>query len=83
MKLLAPPNTKLSWREIQKAQKAATKMEEEGGGTPKVVDVLQRQHNERQEEVGKALGDWRESLKRKDMVRKKRELTTQASFKAA
>eukprot|EP00904_Undaria_pinnatifida_P004296 jgi/Undpi1/13868/HiC_scaffold_9.g03519.m1 len=50
IKLLAPPNTKLSRREIQKAQKAATKMEEEGGGTPKVVDVLQRQHNERQEE---------------------------------
>eukprot|EP00904_Undaria_pinnatifida_P011872 jgi/Undpi1/7815/HiC_scaffold_23.g10288.m1 len=35
IKLLAPPNTKLSRREIKKTQKAAIKMEEEGGGKPR------------------------------------------------
>ena len=74
IKLLAPPNKKMSRREIKKAQKAAIKMEEESGGKPKMVDVLERQHNERQEDMAKLLGDWRES-------RRKRELTTQASIK--
>ena len=46
-----------------------------------MVDALERQHNDRQEDVAKILGDWRESLKRKDMARKKREPTTQASIK--
>ena len=75
--LVAPPNKKMSRREMKRARKAAIKMEEESGGKLKLVDVLERQHNR----VMKTLGDLRELLKWKDMARKKRELTTQSSIK--